>query len=93
MRHKAFDPEEIEIMAAAFEQVCRVLWLPKRDGHARSTAAVLIIELMARGERNPSKLAYSAAMKGGKSLEDFAVAGTATTSKGNGRKKARKARK
>ena len=60
IRHKAFDPEEVEIMAAAFEQVCRVLRLPKRDGHACSTAAVLIIELMARGERNPSKLAYSA---------------------------------
>jgi hypothetical protein len=32
-------------------------------------------------------------MKGGKSLEDFAIAGTATSSKANGRKKARKARK
>jgi DNA-binding protein H-NS len=35
----------------------------------------------------------TAAMKGGKSLEDFAIAGTATSSKTNGRKKARKARK
>jgi len=35
----------------------------------------------------------TAAMKGGKSLEDFAIAGTATSSKANGRKKARKARK
>jgi hypothetical protein len=59
IRNKAFDPEEVEIMVAAFEQVCRVLRLPKYNGNARSTAAVLIIEMMARGERNPSKLAYS----------------------------------
>jgi hypothetical protein len=60
IRNKAFDPEEVDIMVAAFELVCRVLRLAKRNDHARSTAAVLIIELMARGERNPSKLAYSA---------------------------------
>jgi hypothetical protein len=60
IRNKAFDPEEVEIMVAAFEHVCRVLRLPKGNSHARSTAAVLIIELMARGERNPSKLAYAA---------------------------------
>ena len=35
----------------------------------------------------------SAAIKGGKKIEDFAIAGAATSSKGNGRKKARKARK
>jgi hypothetical protein len=32
-------------------------------------------------------------MKGGKSLDDFAIAGTATPSKPDGRKKGRKARK
>jgi DNA-binding protein H-NS len=35
----------------------------------------------------------TAAIKGGKSLEDFAIAGPATSSKTNGRKKGRKARK
>jgi DNA-binding protein H-NS len=35
----------------------------------------------------------SAAIKGGKKIEDFAIAGAATSSKGKGRKKARKARK
>jgi DNA-binding protein H-NS len=35
----------------------------------------------------------TAAMKGGKSLEHFAIAGPATSAKTNGRKKARKARK
>jgi hypothetical protein len=60
VRDKAFDPEEVEVMVAAFDHVCRVLRLPKRDAHARSTAAVLIIELMTRGERNSSKLAYRA---------------------------------
>jgi DNA-binding protein H-NS len=35
----------------------------------------------------------TAAIKGGKKIEDFAIAGAATSSKGNGRKKARKARK
>ncbi len=60
IKEKAFGPEDIEIMDAAFEHVCRVLRLSKRDDDARSTAAVIIIELMARGERNPSKLSYSA---------------------------------
>src|SRR5258708_37543574 len=35
----------------------------------------------------------AAAIKSGKKLEDFAIAGPATSSKANGRKKARKARK
>jgi len=35
----------------------------------------------------------SAAIKGGKKMEDFAIAGAVTASKGNKRKKARKARK
>ena len=60
IRDQAFDPEEVEIMVAAFEHVCHVLRLPKGNGHARSTAAVLIIELRPRGERNAPKLAYSA---------------------------------
>jgi hypothetical protein len=60
IREKAFGPDDIEIMHLAFEHVCRVLRLPQRDGDGRSTAAVMIIELMARGERNPSKLAYAA---------------------------------
>jgi hypothetical protein len=60
VRHKAFDPEEVKLMVEAYDHVCRVLRLPKHDGDARSTAAVLIVELMARGERSPSKLAYTA---------------------------------
>jgi hypothetical protein len=59
-KDRAFDPEDTRLMGAAFEHVCRVLRLPQQNGDARSTAAVLIIELMARGERNPSKLAYAA---------------------------------
>jgi hypothetical protein len=47
-------------MVAAFEHVCRVPRLPKHNGDARSTAAVLIIELMGRGERSLLKLAYTA---------------------------------
>ena len=35
----------------------------------------------------------TAAIKGGKNLEDFAIVGATTSSKANGRKKARKARK
>ena len=59
-KDKAFDPEDIEVMGKAFDHVCRVLRLSAQNDDARSTAAVLIIELMARGERNPSKLAYAA---------------------------------
>jgi PilZ domain len=60
VRDKAFDPKDIEIMDAAFKLVCRLLKLSKQDGDARSTAAVIIIEFMARGERIPSRLAYAA---------------------------------
>jgi hypothetical protein len=60
LRDKAFDPEDIEVMDTAFRLVCRLLKLSSRDGDARSTAAVIIIELMARGERIPSRLAYAA---------------------------------
>jgi hypothetical protein len=60
VRDKAFDPTDIEIMDSAFLLVCRLLKLSNQDGDARSTAAVMIIELMARGERIPSKLAYAA---------------------------------
>lgn len=60
LKDKAFDPEDVKIMGEAFDHVCRVLRLATHDGDARSTAAVLIIELMARGERNPSRLAYNA---------------------------------
>jgi PilZ domain len=60
VKDKAFDPDDIEIMDAAFQLVCRLLKLSNRDGDARSTAAVIIIELMARGERIPAKLAYAA---------------------------------
>jgi PilZ domain len=60
VRDKAFDPDDIEIMDAAFQLVCRLLKLSNQDGDARSTAAVIIIEWMARGERIPTKLAYAA---------------------------------
>jgi PilZ domain len=59
-RDRAFDPNDIEIMDSAFQMVCRLLKLSKQDGDARSTAAVIIIELMARGDRIPSRLAYAA---------------------------------
>jgi PilZ domain len=60
VKDKAFDPNDIEIMDAAFQLVCRLLKLSSQDKDARSTAAVIIIELMARGERIPSRLAYAA---------------------------------
>jgi hypothetical protein len=60
VKDKAFDPNDIEIMDAAFQLVCRLLKLSKQDRDARSTAAVIIIELMARGDRIPSRLAYAA---------------------------------
>jgi PilZ domain len=60
VKDKAFDPSDIEIMDAAFQLVCRLLKLSNQDGNGRSTAAVIIIELMARGERIPAKLAYAA---------------------------------
>jgi PilZ domain len=60
VKDKAFDPDDVEIMDAAFQLVCRLLKLSNQDRDARSTAAVIIIELMARGDRIPSRLAYAA---------------------------------
>jgi hypothetical protein len=60
LKDKAFDPEDVKLMGEAFDHVCRVLRLLRQNVDARSTAAVLIIEAMARGERNSSKLAYAA---------------------------------
>jgi hypothetical protein len=52
----AFDPEQIEVMATAFEKVLADLKLRDRDDPMVTMIAKLVIELVRNGECNPEKL-------------------------------------
>jgi hypothetical protein len=50
-----FEPEAIDAMSAAFDQICTTLEL--RDApREREAIAIRIIELARRGERDPNRL-------------------------------------
>jgi hypothetical protein len=51
----AFEPEAVQAMSAAFDEVCRALDL-NGDFRARETIAVRVIELARRGERDAIRL-------------------------------------
>ena len=51
-----FEPDDIQAMSAAFDDVCKTLNLPKTERHAREVIAMRIIEWTRRGERNPTEL-------------------------------------
>jgi hypothetical protein len=51
----AFEPQDIQAMSTALDDVCRALNLDD-DAKAKEIVAVRIIELARRGERNPTKL-------------------------------------
>lgn len=51
----AFEPNDIEAMSLACEEVCNYLHI-NGDARARETIAVRVIELAQRGERCPSVL-------------------------------------
>jgi hypothetical protein len=51
----AFDPQDIQAMSTALDQVCHALKI-EGDTTAREVVATRIIELARRGERNPMKL-------------------------------------
>ena len=55
LQEGAFDPEAVEAMSVAMEDVCRTL---KVDGdpHAREVLAMRIIDLARRGEREATQL-------------------------------------
>jgi len=51
----AFDPKDVAAMAAALDDVCKILSL-NGDSSARETIAVRIIELAKAGMRDPKSL-------------------------------------
>jgi hypothetical protein len=56
LRERAFDPDAIEVMTFAFEDVCRELGLAQREDPLRDIVAKAIIECAEAGERDPTKL-------------------------------------
>jgi hypothetical protein len=51
-----FDPEAIEVMSAAYEGVCKTLGLTDHTDPITQLVAKKILELAARGERDPDRL-------------------------------------
>ena len=52
-----FEPEDIQAMSLAFEEVCKALEIQPGATREREAVAVRIIELCRRGERSPARLA------------------------------------
>jgi hypothetical protein len=53
----AFEPAAIEVMSAAFEDVCRTLGLAELSDPLRDMVAKKVIEFAQRGERDQARLA------------------------------------
>ena len=56
LENSAFEPEHVEAMSTAFEDICRELGLAQRDNPLRELVARQVIEFARRGERDPTKL-------------------------------------
>ena len=56
LRNEAFDPEQIEIMSAAFLDACATLRLAARTDPAAQLVAARVIELAQRGIRSRTEL-------------------------------------
>jgi hypothetical protein len=54
LKDAAFEPQDIEAMSMAFEDVCKDLGV--LDARSREVIATRIIELARRGERSPTRL-------------------------------------
>src|SRR5437879_3040706 len=52
----AFEPEDVQAMSIAFDDVCQALNLPNNAKGARQVIATRIMELAGRGERDPNRL-------------------------------------
>jgi hypothetical protein len=57
LRGRAFDPEALAVMNAAFQAVCRSLELTGADDLRREAVALKVIELARIGDRDPDQLA------------------------------------
>ncbi len=56
LENSAFEPEHVEAMSTAFEDICRELGLAQRDDPLRELVARQVIEFARRSERDPTKL-------------------------------------
>jgi len=56
LNRAVFEPDEIQAMSLALDDVCKALKLPDSGNPAREVIAVRIIELARRGERSPTRL-------------------------------------
>jgi hypothetical protein len=53
-----FDPEDIAVMATAFDRLLADLKLIERNDPVVTMVAKLVIELVRNGERDPEKIRY-----------------------------------
>ena len=60
LQNAAFDPTDIEIIAAAFEDACRELGLVERPDPLSELLARKFIEIAQNGERDPRRLRQKA---------------------------------
>ena len=60
-----FDPDDIEAMSLAFEEVCRALKIQPGATREKEAIAVRIIELCRRGERSAARLTESVLKEAG----------------------------
>jgi len=60
---QAFDPETVEILAAAYEAALKLLRISNTDNAINETIAQRIIDIAQKGVRDPAKLC-AAALKG-----------------------------
>lgn len=58
-----FNPETLAVLKAVFKEACGLLPPNQRTHEARSTLAVRILKLAAKGERNPTRLRTYALME------------------------------
>jgi len=55
-QNKAFEPEIIATMTAAYTEVCKALGVSDRDRPEADAVAKKVIEFAQRGERDPARL-------------------------------------
>jgi hypothetical protein len=56
LNRAVFEPDEIQAMSLALDDVCKALKIPGSGNSAREVIAVRIIELARRGEHSPTGL-------------------------------------
>ena len=83
----AFGPDEIAVIAAAFEDALRELRLVDRDDAATLMVAKRIFELAKRGERDPTRLREGAMIPQGLKVRSTAASDSCQFAIGSGEHK------